>query len=277
MKILVTGANGFLGRGIVKELANSDAEIIATGFSIDQIDADVKKIECDLFNLDNPFEFFEKPDVVLHLAYRDGFVLNSDAHLENFDKHISFINKMANSGIKQLAVMGTMHEIGFYEGCVNEHTPCNPMNNYGIIKNALRNYSKLICQNHDITFQWLRAYYIVDGTSFGNSIFSKLYAANSKGDTQFPFTTGKNIYDFLDYEDFCSQVSSAILQSKVAGIIEICSGEPIRLSERVERFIKENNLSIKLEYGAFPDRPFDSKAIWADNKKIMKIMKREEQ
>lgn len=52
------------------------------------------------------------------------------------------------------------------------------------------------------------------------------------------------------------------------GIINICSGRPEKLSDRVERFIKENQYNIHLEYGAFPDRTYDSKAVWGNNKKI---------
>ena len=59
---------------------------------------------------------------------------------------------------------------------------------------------------------------------------------------------------------------------RLNGIINICSGKPEKLSDRVERFIKENNYNIKLEYGAFPDRPYDSKAVWGDGKKIQEIM-----
>lgn len=41
---------------------------------------------------------------------------------------------------------------------------------------------------------------------------------------------------------------------------------------RVERFIKQNGYDIELEYGAFPDRPYDSKAVWGNSAKIEKIM-----
>ena len=47
---------------------------------------------------------------------------------------------------------------------------------------------------------------------------------------------------------------------------------PERLADRVERFIRDNGYSIKLDYGKFPDRPYDSKAVWGDNTKIQKIM-----
>lgn len=93
-----------------------------------------------------------------------------------------------------------------------------------------------------------------------------------RGDKEFPFTMGLNQFDFLDYDVFCKYVSAAITQDKVNGIINICSGRPERLSDRVERFIKENDYNIKLKYGAFPDRPYDSKAIWGNDTKIKSIM-----
>ncbi len=45
-----------------------------------------------------------------------------------------------------------------------------------------------------------------------------------------------------------------------------------RDADRVERFIKENNYHIKLKYGAYPDRPYDSKAVWGNANKISKIL-----
>ena len=87
---------------------------------------------------------------------------------------------------------------------------------------------------------------------------------------------GQNQYDFIDYNCFVKQVAASICQSTINGIINICSGHPEKLADRVERFIKENNFNIKLKYGAFPDRPYDSKAIWGDNSKINKIMEESE-
>ena len=45
------------------------------------------------------------------------------------------------------------------------------------------------------------------------------------------------------------------------------------LADRVERFIKENDYDIKLKYGAFPDRAYDSDAVWGNSEKIKKILK----
>jgi len=111
--------------------------------------------------------------VLLHMAWRNGFVHNDISHIIDLPKHFSFIKKMAAFGCKQIAVMGTMHEVVFFEGCIKENTPTNPESLYGISKDALRRSTKLICKDFDAVFQWLRAYYIVGNEMNGCSIFSK--------------------------------------------------------------------------------------------------------
>lgn len=273
MKILVTGANGYLGTGVVKQLCDDGLYVIAACHSrTDIVDNRAKKIQCDIFQIKEPFEYFGEPDILLHMAWRNGFVHNDPSHIEDLPKHYKFINSMADAGCKHIAVMGTMHEVGFFEGSIKEDTPTRPESLYGISKDALRNATKLICKNKGVIFQWLRGYYIVGNTDYGSSIFSKITAAEKKGQKLFPFTMGMNQWDFIDYDEFCKQVAASVEQDKINGIINICSGRPEKLADRVERFIKENKYKIKLDYGKFPDRPYDSKAVWGDDTKIKQIM-----
>lgn len=273
MRVLVTGANGYLGQGVVNSLLDNGNEVIATDFKLDFVDDRATKQECDLFSVENPYEYFGKPDALLHLAWRDGFVHYSDSHIADLPKHYHFLKQMVDSGIKKISVMGTMHEIGFFEGSINENTPCHPMSLYGIGKDALRNCVSMMTNGTDTIWQWLRGYYIVGHSEFGCSIFSKITAAEKEGKVEFPFTMGQNQFDFIDYEEFCSQVAAAVEQDKINGIINICSGKPEKLADRVERFIKENGYNIRLKYGAFPDRPYDSKAVWGNAEKIEAIMR----
>lgn len=273
MKVLVTGANGYLGSGIVEAILNNGHEVVAADFVGEHVDSRADIRMCDIFKIENPYEYFGKPDVLCHLAWRDGFVHYSDAHINDLPAHFIFIKKMIEAGCKHIAVMGSMHEIGFFEGPINESTPCHPTTPYGIGKNALRDLTAMLCKQNNCVFQWMRGYYIVGNSKYGSSIFSKITSAVEKGKKEFPFTLGQNQYDFIDYNVFCAQVAAVVGQNEEQGIINICSGRPEKLADRVERFIKDNNFKIKLQYGVFPDRPYDSKAIWGDSTKIEKIMK----
>lgn len=262
-----------MGKGVAKQLLDDGATVVATDFKDCYIDPRAEIVISDLFAVDNPYEYFGKPDVLLHMAWRDGFVHGSINHINDLPKHVDFITKMIAGGVKQVAVMGSMHEVGFFEGSINENTPCNPQSLYGISKNALRRIVELECKNKNVVFQWLRGFYIVGNTEDGCSLFSKIVQAAHKGQKEFPFTMGLNQFDFLDYEVFCQQVADTVEQTEVDGIINICSGRPEKLADRVERFIKENGFEVELKYGAFPDRPYDSKAIWGDDFKIRMIEK----
>lgn len=274
MKILVTGANGYLGIGIVKNLLDDGHTVIATDLNTNMSDNRATLIDCNLFDIEDPYHFFNQPDVILHLAWQDGFIHNSDRHIENIPLHYKFLKNIFNSNIKRVAIMGSMHEVGFYEGSIDENSPCNPMSLYGIAKNTVRLQAQYLSQIYNKKIQWLRGYYIVGNTSYGCSVFSKIVQATNEGKKTFPFTRGMNQFDFLDYDEFCRQVTFTIEQDEINGIINICSGHPGKLADRVERFIKDNGFDIKLQYGVFPDRPYDSKAVWGNNYKISEILQK---
>ena len=271
MKILVTGANGYLGTGVVKQLCTDGLDVIAACHTrTDMIDKRAYIKQCDIFDLENPYEYFGEPDILLHMAWRNGFAHNDPSHIEDLPKHYEFIKKMIDGGIKQVSAIGSMHEVGFFEGSIKEDTPTHPESLYGISKDALRNITKLLCKNNDVIFQWLRGYYIVGNSEHGCSIFSKITFAEKEGKESFPFTTGINQWDFIDYDEFCKAYT--VEQNQINGIINICSGRPEKLADRVEQFIKDNGYKIKLDYGKFKDRPYDSKAVWGDDEKIKAIL-----
>lgn len=274
-KVLVTGANGYIGRHVVKKLLDMGAEVIAVDFQTDEIDSRAIKMNENIFSeKDDLFETLGKPDACLHMAWKDGFVHNSDAHMEYLSQHYQFIKNMTDQGLKQISIMGTMHEVGYHEGAIDENTQCNPRSMYGIAKDALRRSTFLLLEKKDVVVQWLRAYYIYGDDLKNNSIFAKLTIAVQKGQKTFPFTTGKNKYDFIHVDELAKQIAACVMQTEVDGIINCCSGEPVSLAEKVESFIQEHHFDIQLEYGAFPDRSYDSPGVWGDNKRIEEIMRK---
>lgn len=274
MKILVTGANGYIGRHVVKALLDKGASVTACDLNTAGVDSRAERVDFNLFDLPkgNIFELLGAPDVCLHMAWRNGFVHNAPTQMGDVSAHYNFMTAMIDGGLKQLAVMGTMHEVGYWNGAIDENTPCNPISMYGIAKDALRRSMILYCNQKECILQWLRCYYILGDDKKNNSIFSKLLNAAEEGKKTFPFTTGKNKYDFINVDELAFLISKVVTQNKVQGIINCCKGEPVSLAERVETFIKEHNLDIKLEYGAFPDRPYDSPCEYGNPAKINQIL-----
>jgi len=74
-KVLVTGANGYIGKNVINYLLNNNIEVVAADISLDKINDKVKKIEANIFeNTDYLFSNLRNVDTCIHLAWRNGFV-----------------------------------------------------------------------------------------------------------------------------------------------------------------------------------------------------------
>ncbi len=273
-RVVVTGAGGYVGRHVVTALLDQGADVVATVRPGSRADVDSRATVVTADVLDPAFEVSDLvhgADGVIHLAWQDGFAHNAPSHMLQLSNHFRLLEKFTDAGISRLAVLGSMHEVGYWEGAVTAETPTNPITLYGIAKDALRR-STLLHLGSRVTVQWLRCFYILGDDRNNQSIFTKLLAADERGDKTFPFTSGKTLYDFIDVAELAHQIATVSLMPDVSGVINCATGEPVSLADRVERFIADNGLGIRLEYGAFPDRPYDSPGTWGDASQIKALL-----
>ena len=271
-KVLVTGGTGYIGAHAVEALRRRGADVIAVSRAGSS--ATPSSTPVDFMDIDAQWLAAMGPfDVVVHLAWVDGFDHNANSHIDNLPFHVRLVRESMSARVPRFVGLGTMHEVGYWEGAIDENTPTRPRSMYGIAKNALREAARLEVDKAGKAFLWLRPYYITGDDERNNSILSKILRWEADGIATFPFNSGTNRYDFIDVVELAEQIAAASLQDEVTGVIECCSGKPVSLRDEVEAFIAERGLRIRPEYGAFPDRPYDSPAVWGSPEKISKAIR----
>ncbi len=276
-RVLVTGANGYIGSHVVDRLVALGCQVVACDIHLDHVTDKAIHLQADIFAPENDiYTMAGRPDALIHLAWRNGFRHNADTHIADLPLHLQFLGSMVDAGLKNLSVMGSMHEIGYWEGAITADTPTKPLSYYGIAKNALRQALEIMLKDKDVCLHWLRGYYIYGDDTRSSSVLGKILEAEARGQELFPFTSGKNRYDYISVDELAKQIVAAALQTKHTGIINCCTGVPTSLGEMAERFISEHGLRIRLQYGAFPDRAYDSPGVWGDAALITQILKETE-
>lgn len=269
--VIVTGAGGYLGPHVVSALLDRGHSVMAVvrPGSTAVLDSRAIVVEGDV--LSEEFASELPPSLgMVHLAWQDGFAHNSPAHMLNLSAHFRLLTAAA-AKLPRIVALGTMHEVGYWEGPIDAATPTAPLSQYGITKNALRESLSQAISGRT-SFAWARCYYIYGDDRRNSSIFTRVLETADAGGRTLPFTMGTNKYDFIEVDELARQIAALFDAADATGVINCCTGVPVSLADKVEEFIAERGLDISLEYGAYPDRPYDSPAVWGDATDIRRIV-----
>lgn len=281
MKVLVTGATGFIGNYVVEELLKNNHQVIATSLHENKAEkfSWFKKVE--YFNLDfshfkndtNYFQFFKEPEKIIHLAWQGLPNYKSSFHIkENLPRHFSFLKNLALNGAKELTISGTCMEYGLQEGELNEQMISSPQNPYSIAKDSLRNLLEQLQKEFPFQLKWLRLFYMFGRGQNPNSILSQLEAALKRGDSTFNMSGGEQQRDYLPVETVAEYIAKIATQKKVTGIINCCSGIPISINQLIENYLAEKNQKIKLNKGFYSYPDYEPMNFWGNNSKLKKAI-----
>ena len=277
MKILITGSSGFIGSNIVKKLQEINGlDLILTTRSLKEVSK--KKFLFDFKDLDlesNLFKYFGKPDIVIHCAWEKVKEINATKHMDSqVFLHMRFIENMVKNGAKKIVILGSCFEYGKQNGEVNEEQCPTPNTPYASAKDFLRRYVEFLQFKYTFDFQWLRIFYVYDETGkTGSNIISSLKKSLGRGESTFDMSKGEQELDFIEVKDLSSLIVKAVLQNNINGVINCCSGIPIKVIDLVKRCLSVWGDSIKLNTGIYPCREFESNLIFGEKTKLLEIIK----
>jgi len=279
MKVLVTGATGFIGQYVVKSVLNKGYKVVALARFTDKAtfyqDSMISPVKYEI-NLDNHsiYEITKEVDVLIHLAWSHVNDVNSHVHEDfNLPAHYDFIKRVIESGVKNIFVLGSCYEYGICEGAINERHPTKPITAYGMAKDRLRSQLELLSENISFNLTWGRLFYIYGEGQTHLSIYNQLMSAIENGYTEFKMSQGDQELDYLQVQEAADIIVKLSTKKRNIGCVNICSGKPSTLLALVERWIDEKNGNIVPSLGVFPYRPYEPRSFWGDRSYLDKLLK----
>ena len=258
---IVTGANGFIGCALLKELTVHGASVTAVVKDEKEDTTEIKDLPgvqivyCEMDELAKlPGKITEQADVFYHLAWAGSTGLarrDYDIQLRNVHWTLDAVNATKVIGCSRFVGIGTLAEVD-----VNAYTPLegstpNAVSCYGAAKIAAHYMSKAECNRLGIDHVWTRltnVYGIGNYTSNFVNFAAKLMLTGQPAN----FTSGEQMYDFACIEDIAQGIYCAGEHGKKNVSYYIGSTKPAKLKEFIQIIRDTIDPSISLNLGAVP-------------------------
>lgn len=281
MKVLVTGATGFVGRHVVAQLLERGHEVIAVARNVGKARnfawfGRVRFIACDIHEpMERPAEHLGQPDAVMHLAWPG--LPNYDA-LYHYEKTLpadyQFLKSLVQSGLSHLLVTGTCFEYGMQSGALAETLPTAPTNPYALAKDTLRKQLQSLQRQYAFTLQWARLFYMYGDGQNPSSLLAQLDRAIDNGEAAFNMSGGEQLRDYLPVDEVASRILTLLEHPRCNGVANICSGEPISVRRLAERHLTRRASTVRLNLGHYPYSSDEPMAFWGDASRLAAVLKK---
>jgi len=275
MKIAITGATGFIGQHVRKQLKESSHEILLVtrdAKKVSSLGTNERVLIADISEArDDWYQYLDSPDVLLHLAwgglpnYLDNYHLDVELPLQ-----VKFLTNLVSNGLSKLVVTGTCYEYGIASGALTEIEDTTPVTPYGIAKDRLRRLLSDLKSKVDFELTWARIFYTYGTGQSELSIYSQLTFAVANGDAEFKIGSGTQILDFISVERVAEILNFLVTKNSNIGIVNVGSGNPQSVLQFVQAQIHAMGAQIIPLLGVISDRKYEPNAFWSDNKKLNK-------
>jgi nucleoside-diphosphate-sugar epimerase len=271
MKVLVTGASGFLGRYVLESLQRRGIETVVLGRRQAVGNASAQFIEADLLATADYATVLKQASAthLLHLAWyvEHGRYWTSPANLRWVEASTRLVEQFCAAGGQQVVLAGTCAEYDWSCGYHREdHTPLDPATLYGTAKDATRRLVMAICAQYQVTCSWGRVFLpFGKGEASQRLVPSLIEVFQGK---RLPFEINLSAYrDFLHATDVAEGFIT-LLNRKAGGAYNISSGIPMQLGELVKTLAQLLNGDPRAVPGLTVERSGEPPLLVGENSKL---------
>jgi GDP-4-dehydro-6-deoxy-D-mannose reductase len=294
MKILITGASGFVGSHLAEYLASrSDNVIFGTTFSkgssrnLDKVKAKINLLEADLSKEEQVLNFVReiKPDVIYHLAaltsVTESFSSPKETILNNISGQINILEAMRKNDLlkTKALVVSTAEVYGTVKKedlPIDEETPLNPTNPYAVSKLTQDFLGRQYFLAYGLKTIRVRPFNHVgprQSPSFVVAAFAQKIAEIEKGKREpvLPVGNLEAKRDFTDVRDVIRAYDLLIDKGEVGNVYNIGSGISHKISEVLDMLLSLAKVKIEIKSDRSLFRPIDDPDLVCDPTKIQKL------
>ena len=226
MKILITGASGFIGRSILKLLFKTthDIGVIVRDSSYDLKNHNVIYGDLNAFNLISEKVIQFQPDIIIYLSWEGIPDFSKSVSQNNLFIALNFFDKVIkNTKCKKIIVSGSCFEYGKKLGPCKETDSVNIDSYFTWAKHSLYQYLDIQCQQKHINLNWFRFFYVYGPNQRQNSLIPTLIKSISS--LEIPqIKTPLNKNDFIYVNDIANLIVKAVDIHMASGIYNAGSG-----------------------------------------------------
>ena len=268
-RVLITGANGFVGRQIIRSLDVESIDLITTVREGKENEVsnfkNVKKIitSKDLFAEDESWweEQCKDVDIVIHAAWyvETGKYLDSQKNIDCLIGSLKLAKGAVKAGVGRFLGLGTCFEYDQNQGVLTINTPLKPLTIYAAAKASLFTILSQWFPRESVSFAWIRLFYLYGEGEDKKRLVPYVRSQILQGDFV-DLTSGKQVRDFMDVIEAGKKIARISLTDQI-GPIDLCSGIPVTVRQFVEKIAAEYGRKDLLRFGVREDNVFDPPSV----------------
>jgi UDP-glucose 4-epimerase len=260
-RVAVTGATGFLGGHVVRQLKEANAKVIAVNDRHRTVSRHPGNCDVETVWFDEPTELVPAvqstlPDYVIHLhaaitTARDQVALEQTVQT-NLLPSIALLMACMEMKLKRLILMGSGEEFGLVTGRFDDHSNANPPSPYGASKAAVTCYAKMFSNAFQLPVVVLRPSVIYGPYQAPRMLIPQVMHSLLAG-KEIAVTAGMQTRDFIHVDDVARGIVSALTVSGIDGRSwNLGSGEVVTVKDCLSRIEAITGCSGLIRYGAIP-------------------------
>jgi UDP-glucose 4-epimerase len=263
MKLVVTGASGFIGHNVLLR-APRDWEIVAVYHSTPGLEAfvkaqgltNVRPVKCDLLD-ESAVQHLartigEKPDAMLYLAANgDPAASSSRVRWDLESNTLAFVTCLEQCPAKHVVYVSSGAVYDGLRGAVTPDTPVSPRLPYAISKLASEQYLRFFAEHRGTVESYVnvRFFGAYGPYEAARKITTRWLQGMAAGQREFVVRgDGKNLIDFMYVDDAVDGFLALVKAAGAKLTVDFASGSPISVNDVVQAMAKNLGVAVTVRH-----------------------------